>query len=121
MSCLLYTSGFDGFLTIEREVGENPEADVRMAADLDVYKRQAGDIERIKFPSPALRGDTFDFSFSGLKTAVINHVHNLRQRLGIGDGPLPEEERVRIAASFTDTVTEAIAEKVKMCIRDRDS
>ena len=26
-------TGFDGFLTIEREVGENPEADVRMAAD----------------------------------------------------------------------------------------
>ena len=25
--------GFDGFLTIEREVGENPDADIRMAAD----------------------------------------------------------------------------------------
>ena len=29
----LKKTGFDGFLTIEREVGENPEADVRMAAD----------------------------------------------------------------------------------------
>jgi len=25
--------GFDGFLTIEREVGDSPEADIRMAAD----------------------------------------------------------------------------------------
>ena len=29
----LKKTGFDGFLTIEREVGENPEADVRMAAE----------------------------------------------------------------------------------------
>ena len=89
--------------------------------EMDELAAKAGDIERIKFPSPALRGDTFDFSFSGLKTAVINHVHNLRQRLGIGDGPLPEEERVRIAASFTDTVTEAIAEKVSAALAEYPS
>ncbi len=29
----LASTGFDGFLTIEREVGENPEADIRMAVD----------------------------------------------------------------------------------------
>ena len=29
----LSSIGFDGFLTIEREVGESPEADIRMAAD----------------------------------------------------------------------------------------
>lgn len=29
----LHTIGFDGFLTIEREVGDTPEADIRMAAD----------------------------------------------------------------------------------------
>ncbi|HPT85498.1 MAG TPA: sugar phosphate isomerase/epimerase family protein [Bacillota bacterium] len=29
----LASTGFNGFLTIEREVGDNPEADIRMAAD----------------------------------------------------------------------------------------
>lgn len=29
----LKASGFDGFLTIEREVGEDPEADIKLAAD----------------------------------------------------------------------------------------
>jgi sugar phosphate isomerase/epimerase len=29
----LKAAGFDGFLTIEREVGENPEADIAMAVD----------------------------------------------------------------------------------------
>jgi len=29
----LHAVGFDGFLTIEREVGDTPEADIRMAAD----------------------------------------------------------------------------------------
>ena len=29
----------------------------------------------LKFPSPAVADDTLDFSFSGLKTAVINYIH----------------------------------------------
>src|SRR5699024_10241974 len=34
----------------------------------------------IDFPRAWLDEDVFDFSFSGLKSAVINHVHNVKQR-----------------------------------------
>ena len=81
--------------------------------DMDELCTRAGDISRIKLPSPALKDGSLDFSFSGLKTAVINHVHSLRQRLGIGeDDALPEEEVLRVASSFTDTVCSAVAEKL---------
>ena len=59
----------------------------------------------IKFPSPAIKGDSLDFSFSGLKTAVINYLNTKNQK---GE----ELERQDVAASFTQTVCEAIFEKV---------
>lgn len=59
-----------------------------------------GNENAIKLPSPALAG-SIDFSFSGLKTAVINHVNNERQR---GN----EISNADIAASFSSTVVKAV-------------
>lgn len=59
-----------------------------------------GDEKAIKLPSPAL-ADSIDFSFSGLKTAVINYVNNERQR---GN----EISNADIAASFSSAVVKAI-------------
>lgn len=85
--------------------------------DMDELCTKAGDIRRIKLPSPALKDGSLDFSFSGLKTAVINHVHSTRQRLGLGeDDGLPEDERMSVAASFTDAVCSAVAEKLHMAL-----
>src|SRR5699024_5224647 len=36
--------------------------------------------ESIPFPRAWLENDSYDFSFSGLKSAVINTIHNARQR-----------------------------------------
>ncbi len=66
------------------------------------------------FPSPAVQDDTFDYSFSGLKTAVINQMHTIRQKLGIGEHEsLSEDIREGIAASFTRVVTEGICQKLR--------
>ncbi len=66
-----------------------------------------GDSRAVKFPSAAVIGDNLDFSFSGLKTAVINHLHNITQK---GD----EYDREGIAASFTRTVTASVTKKLSM-------
>ena len=39
-----------------------------------------GDENKYKFPVPKVADSKYDFSFSGLKTAVINTVHNARQK-----------------------------------------
>ena len=81
-------------------------------AAMDALAAEGADSERIPLPSPAMR-DCLDFSFSGLKTAVINHVHTTRQRLGLADGdPLPHGEVLSVAASFTDVVCRAVADKL---------
>ena len=40
---------------------------------------EAGRDPALKLPSPALAGETLDFSFSGLKTAAINLIHHFEQ------------------------------------------
>ncbi len=66
-----------------------------------------GDSAAVKFPSAAVVGDNLDFSFSGLKTAVINHLHNLEQK---GE----DYSREDIAASFTKAVTSSVVKKLGM-------
>ena len=41
-----------------------------------------GNAQAIQFPRAYIDEDHFDFSFSGLKTAVINYLHSLKQRNG---------------------------------------
>ena len=60
--------------------------------------------ENIDFPRAWLEKDQYDFSFSGLKSAVINKIHNTKQR----DEKLKKED---IAASFQASVIEVLVEK----------
>ena len=46
-------------------------------------KTAAAKDETYKLPSPAIAGDTLEFSFSGLKTAAINLVHKFEQNVHI--------------------------------------
>ena len=74
-----------------------------------------------KFPSPAVNDDSYDYSFSGLKTAVINQIHTTRQRLSLpDDGALPEDIREGIAASFTRVVVDGVCSKLRRTIRERN-
>ena len=70
----------------------------------DEYKK--GDMT---LPSPAVKDDSCDFSFSGLKTAAINLIHRYEQ-LGLD---LPRE---RFAARYTFEAVEAVAKKMSFAI-----
>ena len=69
-----------------------------------------GDPEAVKFPSAALAGDNLDFSFSGLKTAVMNYLHHAEQ---VGEPYKPAD----VAASFTRTLTDSIVKKLEQAMR----
>ncbi len=73
----------------------------------------AGQLDKILLPSPALR-DTLDFSFSGLKTACVNYIHNYRQIHGLDKtDPIPHGEKVRVAVSFTDAAVQGICKTLE--------
>ncbi len=76
--------------------------------------------EMFRFPSPAVHDESYDYSFSGLKTAVINQIHTIRQRLNLGDdGELPEDIREGIAASFTRAVVDGVTDKLRRAITEK--
>ena len=69
-----------------------------------------GDDHAYKFPHPHTQGK-YDFSFSGLKTAVINQAHHLRQQ-GV------EIDAKNFAASFRRSVVDMLVEKTLLAARD---
>jgi N6-L-threonylcarbamoyladenine synthase len=66
----------------------------------------------VRFPRALQRAATLDFSFSGLKTAVVNHALGTRRlegRLNEQAPPqLPERELRDLVASFQEAVVDAL-------------
>lgn len=69
-----------------------------------------GDDHAYKFPRPHTEGK-YDFSFSGLKTAVINQAHHLRQQ---GEEIVAKD----FAASFRRSVVDLLVDKTLMAAQD---
>lgn len=69
-----------------------------------------GDPHAFVLPSPAMPGENFDFSFSGLKTAAINRIHT-------GEQSGHPVDRSDFAASFTECVVSAMVKKAEGAIR----
>lgn len=72
---------------------------------------QLGNPEAYKLPHPKINGSEYDFSFSGLKTAVINTAHNAAQK-GV------EINKNDMAASFQKTISEILVSKTMLAARD---
>ncbi len=80
-----------------------------------------GDASKYKFPHPKVEG--LDFSFSGLKTAVLRAV---QKEVGVPisypshqlKGLLSEQQVSDFAASFQRTAVEILAEKMEMARRE---
>ncbi|MBQ7335254.1 MAG: tRNA (adenosine(37)-N6)-threonylcarbamoyltransferase complex transferase subunit TsaD [Clostridia bacterium] len=68
-----------------------------------------GDPRAIALPSPALHGDTLDFSFSGIKTAALNYLNSMEQK-GLAINPAD------VAASYTDQIVKAIVKKAELAL-----
>lgn len=58
----------------------------------------------IVFPRPLLKKDNFDFSFSGMKTSVLNYLQRL-------DGPADETQIGQIAAAFQTAAVDVLTQK----------
>ncbi len=73
----------------------------------------SGNPDAIKFPRVNMGDDGFDFSFSGVKTAVINYIHNAEQK-GI------EINKPDVAASFQEAVTDVLSRHLIECAKKYD-
>ncbi len=69
-----------------------------------------GDKHAIHLPSPALMGDTLDFSFSGIKTATLNYLNGMAQKGA-------DVNYADVAASYTDRIVTALTAKTKSALK----
>ncbi len=72
-----------------------------------------GDDGGIVFPRPMLKKDNFDFSFSGMKTAVLN-------RLRRCDNDLNEVQIAQIACAFQTAVVDVITQKTLRAAKEEN-
>ena len=72
---------------------------------------QGGDDGKYSFPISHVDGSPYDMSFSGLKTAVINLVHNAEQK---GESI----DRAGLAASFTKAVSDSLVPRTMQAAKE---
>ena len=70
-----------------------------------------GDNTAYKFPTPKVEGCPYDFSFSGLKTSVINTIHNATQKD-------IEINKADLGASFMKAVSNCLIKNTEKAMED---
>ena len=72
---------------------------------------KGGNPDAYKFPRPRVSDNPYDFSFSGLKTSVINTIHNAKQK--------GQEIDIRdLGASFMNAVTSFLCDNTEKAARE---
>jgi N6-L-threonylcarbamoyladenine synthase len=75
----------------------------------------AGNPHAFRFPRSFLNEDRLEFSFSGLKTAVLYAVHG--QSVARGEPPPPGPRRADLAASFQQAVVDVLVAKAHQALQ----
>ncbi len=70
-----------------------------------------GESTAFKFPAPKVENAPYDFSFSGLKTSVINIIHNAKQK---GE----EISEKDLGASFMKSVSSCLCKNTEKAMKD---
>jgi len=82
-----------------------------------------GDAQAYRFPRPLLHSGDLDFSFAGLKTAVLTQVKKLAHARPEGPAtlhladPLSAQQKADVAASVQAAIVEVLVKKSMMAIR----
>jgi N6-L-threonylcarbamoyladenine synthase len=114
--------------TVDDAVGEAYDKTARMLgfpypggpeiSKLSQYARENSLPQKAKFPRPMLHSGNLDFSFAGLKTAVLYY---LRDHFGFGSEHAKEptqDEKADIAREADDAIAEVLSEKTKMALAE---
>lgn len=82
--------------------------EISKLAEMEREKQPDGTISNYTLPSPMIHSKDFDFSFSGIKTAVLYMVQKIPT--------MTDSIRQEIARQFEDAVTEVIISKTKRAL-----
>lgn len=83
----------------------------KLASKFRSRKGKLEDREGIVFPRPILNNGTFNFSFSGLKTAVLHYVLGIKK-----EREITEDDKEEICAAFEDAVVDVLVTKTMRAV-----
>lgn len=72
-------------------------------------KAKQGDVSKYNFPRPMLNNENLNFSFSGLKTAAMNQVHQM-------SWPEVQKNTYDLCASYQEAIVDVLMAKLKAAI-----
>ena len=75
-----------------------------------------GNPKAVNFPRSMMGADSLDFSFSGLKTAVLYHCQGQDMKAPSTVGSMSQQEIADIAASFQQAVIDVLVRKCKRAV-----
>ena len=78
---------------------------------------ESGDPQAFPFALPRVKANPLNTSFSGMKTAALDHIANLRRE---NPGEMGEEAKGDLAASFQRGVVRALAKMVERALEHRE-
>lgn len=71
-------------------------------------------VSEVRLPRPMIHSKDMDFSFSGLKTAVLYAIRDEQKK--IGDAKISDKFKKGLAREFEEAVTETLSEKLRQAI-----
>ncbi|WP_020676120.1 tRNA (adenosine(37)-N6)-threonylcarbamoyltransferase complex transferase subunit TsaD [Geopsychrobacter electrodiphilus] len=71
---------------------------------------KVGDASCVRFPRPMLKKPNLDFSFSGMKTAVLTYIESLNTQIS-------EQQTADIAAAFQEAAVDVLVQKTMRAAR----
>ncbi|MBL7994413.1 tRNA (adenosine(37)-N6)-threonylcarbamoyltransferase complex transferase subunit TsaD [bacterium] len=98
------------FDKVARFLNIAPDNDSGMSGPMVDVRSRLGDPGKIKFPRPLGNSDNFNFSFSGLKTSVLNYSKKQEK--------WSEQEIHDICASFQEAVVDVLVSKSLRACRE---
>ena len=84
-------------------------------AAIDKLSKQ-GDAKKIKLPRSVIPDNPYDFSFSGLKTAALNYIHNARQK---GETVNAADVAAAVSEAVADSISPRVIAAALECGRER--
>ncbi len=82
----------------------------------EARKNMSSDISKPIFPRPMLHSKNYDFSYSGLKTAVMYYLRDLLSRQA--GNPISENEKLSLALAFEESAIEVLVKKTNRAMEE---
>lgn len=99
----------EAFDKVARMLGLSYPGGPQVSAIAEEARKNDVKISSLKFPRPMMHTDDFDFSFSGLKTAVLYYIKSLGDKND-------DKTKMTIAREFEDAVIDVLIHKTKKAI-----